>query len=333
MSRVVVITGASAGVGRAAARAFGARGDRVALIARGRAGLEAAAREVEAAGGVALALALDVADADAVEAAAQRVEDELGPIDVWVNDAMTAVLAEVIDTTPQEFRRVTEVTYLGSVHGAQAALRRMLPRDRGTIVQVGSALTRRGIPLQATYCGAKHALDGFVDSLRTELLHRRSRVGLTLVQLPGLNTTQFHWARARTAREPMPVPPIYQPELAAQAIVWASEHPRRRELWVGLPTALTLLGQRLAPWLADRWLARTGYESQQTDRPRDPDQPDYLLAPLDDERDHGVHGAFGDQAHRRDPQLWLGTHRAPVLGALAATAAAGLAGLARRRRG
>jgi NAD(P)-dependent dehydrogenase (short-subunit alcohol dehydrogenase family) len=332
MSRVVAITGASAGVGRATARAFAARGDRVALIARGRAGLAAAAREVAAAGGTPLELALDVADADAVEAAAQRIEDELGPLDVWVNNAMTAVLAEVIDTTPEEFRRVTEVTYLGSVHGAQAALRRMLPRDRGTIVQVGSALSRRGIPLQATYCGAKHAIDGFVDSLRTELLHRGSHVQLTLVQLPGLNTTQFHWVRARTPREPMPVPPIYQPELAARAIVWASEH-RRRELWVGLPTALTLLGQRLAPWLADRRLARAGYDSQQTDRPLDPERPDYLLAPLDDAHDHGLHGAFGGQAHRRDPQLWLGTHRGPLLGALATSSALAAAGIARRRRG
>ncbi|HEX5146563.1 MAG TPA: SDR family oxidoreductase [Conexibacter sp.] len=335
MSRVVVITGASAGVGRATARAFAARGDRVALIARGRAGLAAVAREVTAAGGTPLELALDVADADAVEAAAQRVEDELGPIDVWVNNAMTAVLAEVMETTPAEFRRVTEVTYLGSVHGAQAALRRMLPRDRGHLVQVGSALTRRGIPLQATYCGAKHALDGFVDSLRTELRHRGSNVQLTLVQLPGMNTTQFHWVRARTAREPMPVPPIYQPEVAARAIVWASEH-RRRELWVGLPTAKTLLGQRIAPWYADRVLARSGIEDQQTDRPLRPDRPDYVSAPLDDERDHGVHGDFGAQAKERDVQSWLGMHRAQALGgALGAAAAAALAGagLARRRRG
>ena len=332
MSRVVVITGASAGVGRATARAFAARGDRVALIARGRAGLAATAREVADVGGTPLQLALDVADAEAVEAAAERAESELGPIDVWVNNAMTAVLAEVVDTTPEELRRVTEVTYLGSVHGAQAALRRMLPRDRGSIVQVGSALARRGIPLQASYCAAKHALDGFVDSLRTELEHRGSNVRLTLVQLPGLNTTQFGWVRARTRGEPMPVPPIFAPELAAEAIVWASEH-RRRELWVGLPTALTILGQRLAPWALDRWLARTGYDSQQTDRPLAPGRPDYLFAPLDDERDHGFQGPFGDQAHRRDVQLWLGTHRAPAL-ALAA-AAAGLAGarIARGRRG
>jgi NADP-dependent 3-hydroxy acid dehydrogenase YdfG len=324
MSRVVAITGASAGVGRACARAFAARGDRVALIARGRAGLAAAAREVAAAGGTPLELALDVADADAVEAAAERIERELGPLDVWVNAAMTAVLAEVTDTTPDEFARVTEVTYLGSVHGAQAALRRMLPRDRGTIVQVGSALSRRGIPLQATYCGAKHAIDGFVDSLRTELEHRGSHVRLTLVQLPGLNTTQFHWVRARTPNEPMPVAPIYQPELAAEAIVWASEH-RRRELWVGLPTALTIVGNRLAPWLVDRWLARTAYDGQQTDRPLDRSRPDYLFAPLDDERDHGLHGAFGAQAHRRDPQLWLGTHRHALLGGLAVAAGALLA--------
>src|SRR4051794_30506055 len=221
MSQIVVITGASAGVGRATARAFGARGAHVALIARGRAGLEAAAAEVRAAGGRALVLPCDVSDPDAVEAAAARAEAELGPIDVWVNVAMTAVLAEVADTSADEFRRVTEVTYLGSVHGAQAALRRMLPRDRGTILQVGSALGRRGIPLQATYCAAKHAVQGFTESLRTELLHRGSSIRLTVVQLPGLDTTQFSWVRARTRNTPRPVAPVYTPELAARTIVWA----------------------------------------------------------------------------------------------------------------
>src|SRR4051812_25391172 len=230
--RVVVVTGASAGVGRATAVAFGRRGARVALIARGAAGLKAAAAEIRAAGGEALPLPLDVADADAVEAAAARVEETWGPIDVWVNAAMTAVLGEVADTTAEDFRRVTEVTYLGSVYGQLAALRRMLPRDRGTIVQVGSALCYRGIPLQATYCGAKHAILGFVESLRTELLHRGSNVRLTVVHLPGLNTPQFGWVKTALPRHPQPVPPIYQPEVAADAIVWAAQH-RRREIWVG----------------------------------------------------------------------------------------------------
>src|SRR3954462_7547632 len=232
MPDVVVITGASAGVGRATARAFGARGDRVALIARGRPGLEAAAREVREAGGTALVLPCDVSDAAAVAAAAARAEAELGPIDVWVNNAMTAVLAEVAETPADEFRRVTEVTYLGSVHGAQAALRRMLPRDRGTIVQVGSALAFRGIPLQATYCASKHAVEGFCESLRTELMHRKSNVHLVEVHLPGMNTTQFSWVRAKGPPPPQPVPPIYQPEIAARVIVWAPHH-RRKRIWVG----------------------------------------------------------------------------------------------------
>ncbi|HEY4279657.1 MAG TPA: SDR family oxidoreductase [Conexibacter sp.] len=334
MTRVVVITGASAGVGRATARAFGARGYSVALLARGRAGLEAAAAEVETAGGRALAIPLDVADAAAVDEAAARVERELGEIDVWVNAAMTAVLAEVVETTPEEFRRVTEVTYLGSVHGALAALKRMVPRDRGVIVQVGSALAYRGIPLQATYCGAKHAVEGFVESLRTELLHRTSHVRVTIVQLPGLNTTQFGWVRARTRNRPMPVPPVYQPEVAADAIVWAAEH-RRRELWVGQPTAKTIVGNRLAPWYVDRYLARTGFGSQQTDARLDPDRPDYLFAPLDDAADRGVHGELDEIAHARSPQLWLTTRRRPLLGGIAAAAgaAAGVGVFRRMRRG
>jgi NAD(P)-dependent dehydrogenase (short-subunit alcohol dehydrogenase family) len=325
--RVVVVTGASGGVGRATVRALGEHGARVALLARGRAGLEAAAAEVRGAGGEALVVPVDVADAEAVEAAAEQVERDLGPIDVWVNVAMTAVLAEVADTTPEEFRRVTEVTYLGSVHGAQAALRRMLPRDRGKIVQVGSALAIRGIPLQATYCGAKHAIQGFVESLRTELLHRGSNVGLTVVHLPGLNTTQFSWVRARTARHPRPVAPVYQPEVAARAIVWAAEHDRR-QVWVGASTVVTILGQRVGSWLGDRYLARTAYDGQQTDQSLGP-RPDYLDAPLDDERDHGSHGGFDGEAHARSPQLWLTLHRRGVAGVLGA--AVGAAALARAR--
>ena len=329
MGEVVVITGASAGVGRATAREFGRRGARVGLIARGRAGLEAAAAEVRAAGGEALVLPCDVADFAAVDAAATRVEEELGPIDVWVNVAMAAVLAEVTETSADEFRRVTEVTYLGSVHGAKAALARMLPRDRGKIVQVGSALAYRGIPLQATYCGAKHAIQGFCESLWTELLHRRSEVELTVVHLPGLNTTQFTWVRARTRGRPRPVAPVYQPEIAARAIVWAAHH-RRRELWVGFPTAYAIAGNRIAPWFADRYLAKTAFKGQQTAQPLDPGRPDYLEAPLDDDVDHGAHGPFGDEAKRHSPQLALAEHRRAA--ALAVALAAGAAVVAAARR-
>src|SRR3954467_12938808 len=247
--KVVVVTGASAGVGRATVRAFADQGARLGLSAGGRGGLGAAAQEGRERGGEAVVLPCDVADAGAVERAAATVEERLGPIDVWVNVAMTAVLAEVADTRADEFRRVTEVTYLGSVHGAQAALRRMLPRDRGKIVQVGSALGYRGIPLQATYCGAKHAVQGFVESLRTELRHRGSNVSHTIVQLPGLNTTQFTWVRARTPNFPQPVAPIYAPDVAARAVVWAATH-TRPELWVGLPTVYTIIGSRMASRVA-----------------------------------------------------------------------------------
>jgi len=320
---VVVVTGASAGVGRATARELAAKHHaRIGLIARGRAGLEGAAREVREAGGEGLVLPCDVSDAQAVERAASEVEERFGAIDVWVNVAMTAVLAEVADTTADEFRRVTEVTYLGSVHGAKAALARMLPRDRGKIVQVGSALGYRGIPLQATYCGAKHAIQGFVESLRTELLHRGSKVGLTIVQLPGLNTTQFAWVRARTPNEPRPVAPVFEPEVAARAIVWAAFH-KRRQIWVGLPTWYTIAGNRVAPWVADRYLARTAFKGQQTDRPLDPNRSDYLSEPLDEHHDHGLRGPFGDESRGRSPQLALSLHRR-----MAATTVAGLAAAA-----
>jgi short-subunit dehydrogenase len=309
-------------VGRATAREFAARHHaRIGLIARGRAGLEGAAREVREAGGEPLVLPCDVADAEAVDRAAAEVEERFGPIDVWVNVAMTAVLAEVADTTADEFRRVTEVTYLGAVHGAKAALARMLPRDRGKIVQVGSALGFRGIPLQATYCGAKHAIQGFVESLRTELMHRGSNVGLTIVQLPGLNTTQFSWVRARTDNEPRPVAPVYEPEVAARAIVWAAFH-RRRQIWVGLSTCYTIVGNRVASWIADRYLARTAFSGQQTGRPLDPGRPDYLSEPLDEHVDHGLRGPFGDESHGRSPQLELSLHRGVAAGAAAGLAAA-----------
>ncbi len=311
----VVVTGASSGVGRATARAFAAKGANVGLLARGEDGLAAAAKEVEQAGGRPLVLPVDVADAEAVEAAAERVESELGPIDVWVNCAMTAVLAPVKDTTAAQFRRVTEVTYLGYVHGTLAALKRMLPRDRGVIVQVGSALAHRAIPLQATYCGAKHAIKGFTDALRCELIHDRSGVKVTMVQLPGLNTPQFDQVATTLDRHPQPVPPIYQPELAADAVVWAAEHPRR-EVYVGEPTPLVIWGGRLAPGLVDRYLARTNIEAQQTDQPIRPDRPSYLWEPLPGDR--GAHGIFDDVAHRQSIQYELATHR----GALTALAAA-----------
>lgn len=321
MSRVVVVTGASGGVGRATARAFAERGDAVSLLARGEAGLEGAARDVEVAGGSALSIAVDVADADAVEAAADRVEEELGPIDVWVNNAMATVFAPVHEVEADEYRRATEVTYLGGVWGTMAALRRMRPRNAGAIVQVGSALAYRAIPLQAPYCGAKHALRGFTDSLRTELIHDGSDVRLTMVHLPALNTPQFSWGRAKMPNHPRPVPPIYQPEVAARAIVWASERDRR-EVWVGWPVYKTILGNKLAPGFADRYLAENGYEAQQTDEPVDPDREDNLFDPADDETDHGAHGAFDEVARQWSPMLQATTHRGWGLAGAAALGAA-----------
>ncbi|MER7194671.1 SDR family oxidoreductase [Streptomyces flaveolus] len=320
-AEVVVVTGATAGVGRATARAFGARGAAVALLARGEHALERAAEEVREAGGRALPLVVDVSDPDAVEAAATRVEEEFGPIDVWVNAAFTTVFAPVPDVSPKELKRATEVTYLGFVHGTQAALRRMMPRDRGTIVQVGSALAQRSVPLQAVYCGAKHAIQGFTESLRCELLHDRSGVRVTMVQMPGLNTPQFSWVLTRLPRHPRPVAPVYQPEVAAEAVLHAADHPERREYWVGGSTVATLLGQKLAPGLLDRYLARTGYDSQQTDEPVDPSRPVNLYEPVDDAApvDYGAHGLFDDESHGRSLQFWLSRHRRPL--ALAAVAA------------
>ncbi len=307
--RVVVVTGASAGVGRAAAVAFGRVGCSVGLLSRGRAGLEGAVRDVEAAGGRAVAVKTDVAEPDQVEAAAQRVEQAFGPIDVWVNNAMTSVFSPVKETTPEEFRRVTEVTYLGVVYGTLAALRRMLPRDEGSIVQVGSALAYRGIPLQAPYCAAKHAIQGFCDSLRSELLHDGSRVRLTMVQLPAMNTPQFEWVRSRLPNRAQPVPPIFAPEVAARAIVWASEH-GRREIYVGAPTLEAILGNKLFPGIGDRYLARSGYGAQQTSEPEDPGRADNLFQPVDEAKDFGAHGRFGARARGWSWQLWLTEHRA-----------------------
>jgi NADP-dependent 3-hydroxy acid dehydrogenase YdfG len=320
-AQVVVVTGATAGVGRAAARAFGARGAAVALLARGEHALERAAEEVRKAGGRALPLVVDVSDPDAVDAAATRVEDEFGPIDVWVNAAFTTVFAPVPDVSPKELKRATEVTYFGFVYGTQAALRRMVPRDRGTIVQVGSALAQRSVPLQAVYCGAKHAIQGFTESLRCELLHDRSGVRVTVVQMPGLNTPQFSWVLSRLPRHPRPVAPVYQPEVAAEAVLHAADHPERREYWVGGSTVATLLGQKLAPGLLDRYLSRTGYDAQQTDDPVDPSRPVNLYEPVDGAApaDYGAHGLFDDESHARSLQFWISRHRRPL--ALAAAAA------------
>jgi NAD(P)-dependent dehydrogenase (short-subunit alcohol dehydrogenase family) len=305
--RVVVVTGASSGVGRATARAFADAGADLALLARGRDGLEIAAKEVESSGRRAAFFPTDVADPDQVEASASEIERTLGPIDVWVNDAMVSVFSPFLEMTPDEFRRVTDVTYLGAVHGTYAALRRMVPRDRGVIVQVGSALAYRGIPLQSAYCGAKHAVQGFTESVRCELLHDRSRVRITMVQLPALNTPHFDVALVRFPWEPQPVPPIYQPEIAARAVVWASEHPRR-ELWVGGSTAAALIANSVVPGLLDRYLGRTGYRSQQSDEPIRPGRPSNLWEPV--RGDRGAHGRFGAGSHARSIQFWLASHAA-----------------------
>lgn len=316
MSRtIVVITGASAGVGRAVVRRFARQGADVALLARGVDGLEAARREVEAEGGRALVIPTDVSDSSQVEAAAERTERDLGPIDVWVNNAMVSVFSPVKELEAAEVRRVTEVTYLGVVYGTLAALKRMLPRNRGAIVQVGSALAYRGIPLQAAYCGAKHAIQGFTESLRCELLHDGSDVHVAMVQLPAMNTPQFDWVKSRLPRRPQPVPPIYEPEIAADAIVWAASQ-RRREISVGIPTAVAIWGNKFASSLMDRYLARTGYDSQQTDEPADPNRPNNLWQPL--AGDHGAHGRFASRSWNSSPQTWINEHLASVVGGLMA---------------
>ena len=326
-SRVVVITGASAGVGRATARAFGARGASVGLIARNRQALEAAKNEVEARGGRAAVAIADVADADAVERAAQEIERALGPIDVWINNAMASVLGPIREIPAAEFRRVTEVTYLGVVHGTQAALRRMLPRDEGVILQIGSTLAYRGIPLQAPYCAAKHAIQGFHDSLCAELLHDKSGVRTSMIQLPALNTPQFRWVRNHMPRKAKPFGVIYEPEVAAQAIVWASLHPRR-ELNVGGSTTQAIVANAFAPGLLDRYLGRIGFDGQQDDEAETPGRPDNLFETVPG--DAGAHGVFGDRATSISPQLVANTHRGVVTAALLVTAAFGLAAILRR---
>ncbi|MGH3721261.1 MAG: SDR family oxidoreductase [Pseudonocardiaceae bacterium] len=330
--QVVVITGASAGIARATARAFGARGAQVALLARGRVGLDGAAKDVENTGGNALTIHTDIADYDQVNAAAGQVEDTLGPIDVWINVAFTSVFAPFHEIKPEEFRRVTEVSYLGFVYGTMAALARMRPRDRGTIVQVGSALGQRSIPLQSAYCGAKHAINGFTESLRTELMHEGSNIHVTVVQMPAVNTPQFSWVLSRLPNHPQPVPPIYQPEVAARGVLFAADHPRRKQYWVGASTVGTLLGQKIAPALLDRYLAKAGYRSQQTGEKAEPGRPHNLWEPVDglDGHDHGAHGVFDEQAHSHAPQLWF-SHHARLLSAAAATGVATAAAWLRRR--
>jgi NAD(P)-dependent dehydrogenase (short-subunit alcohol dehydrogenase family) len=326
---VVAVTGASGGVGRAIAREFARHGAAVGLIARGRAGLDAAAREVSELGGEPYVHAADVAEFDQVRDAAASIEERLGPIDVWINNAMTTVFAFLDDIDPHEYERATRVTYLGAVWGTKVALERMLERDRGTIVQVGSALAYRGIPLQAPYCGAKHAMKGFQESLRCELRHRGSGVRVTMVQLPGMNTPQFDHCLSKMPRHPMPVPPIFQPEVAARAVYWAAHH-RRREMYVGFPTVYTIIGNKLAPWLAERYLARTAVDGQQTDERFDGTAAANLFEPVDGDHDEGAHGGFDDQAHRRSEQAWLTRHR--VGSRIAATLAAGAGGVLLARR-
>lgn len=326
--RVVVVTGASAGVGRATVEAFAREGAKIGLIARGPERLESARRTVEQLGGAALVLPADVADAAAIESAATQVEETFGPIDVWVNNAMASVFSPIKETPPEEFRRVTEVTYLGYVYGTLAALRRMLPRDRGVIVQVGSALAYRGIPLQAAYCAAKHAIDGFCDSLRCELRHDRSNVRVTMVQLSAFNTPQFSWVKSRLPRKAQPVPPIFQPELAAEAIVFASRHPRRQFV-VGGPALKAIIGNKFFPGFADRVLARHGYSGQQTDQLEDEERADNLWSPVAGE--FGAHGTFDAQAKNESLQWRLTKHRSGIACGLVALAVLGASWIRFRR--
>ncbi len=326
-NKIVVVTGASAGVGRATAVEFARQGATVALLARGKAGLEGARAEIEAAGGKAWVQNLDVADADAVDAAAERIEAELGAIDIWVNNAMVTVLSPISQMTAEEFRRVTEVTYLGTVHGTLAALRHMRPRNRGVIVQVGSALAYRAIPLQSAYCAAKFACRGFTDSLRVELQHDDSAVHVTSVHLAAFNTPQFDWARNRMPRRPQPVPPVFQPELAARAIVWASQQ-KRREVNVGFPAVKTIWGNKFAPQVADWVLEEDGYSGQQDEQLSAGDRPDNLFEPVD--RDMGSHGRFDNEARTHSWQLWATMHRRGLMAAALLAPAALL--LLRRKR-
>ena len=328
MAQVAVITGASAGIGRATAREFARRGCSIALLARGREGLEAAAREVEELGGEALVIPVDVADAAAVEKAADRVAKAFGRIDIWVNNAFAGIFSRFLDMSLEEFRRVVDVTFMGQVHGTRAALKYMRPQDSGSIVLVGSALAYRGIPLQSAYCAAKHATQGFLDSLRVELLAERSKVRLTMVQLPGVNTPQFDWIRAHTRGRPKPVGAVYQPEVAAKAI-WKAAHSSRKEWIVGAPAYQAILGNKLMSPLLDRYLADGGIEAQQDKRPVERDRKDNLFEPVPG--DHGAHGRFDEQARTSSPLLWASEHRGLIAGG-AALAAGATALLAVRRK-
>ncbi|MFI2612805.1 SDR family oxidoreductase [Kitasatospora sp. NPDC018619] len=331
--RTVVITGASAGIGRACVRAFATGGDRLVLVARGAAGLDAAAAEARRAGSPVLTVQADVADPQACEAVAERAEAEFGPIDVWVNDAFASVFAPFTEIGPAEFRHVTEVTYLGYVNATRAALRRMLPRDHGTIVQVGSAIAYRGIPLQSAYSGAKHAIQGWHEALRCELLAEGTAVRVTMVQMPAVNTPQFDWVLNRLHGRARPVAPVYQPELAARAVRFAADHPGRREYWVGGSTAATLIANALAPGLLDRYLARTGIDAQQQgDGARRGDERDNLWSPADSARDHGAHGRFDDEARGRSTQLWASQHHGLLAAGAAALIGAAVGAAARGRR-
>jgi short-subunit dehydrogenase len=304
---IVVVTGASAGIGRAIVRAFAQRGAHIGLIARGQAGLESTARDVEALGGKALVLPTDVANAEQIELATARVEEIFGPIDLWINAAMTSVFSPAIEMTAEDYRRVTEVTYLGYVYGTLAALRRMVPRDKGHIIQIGSALAYRSIPLQSAYCASKHAIKGFTDSVRCELIHDHSHVKISMVQLPAGNTPQFTWVKNRLPNKPQPVPPIYQPEVIADAVTYVADHPRR-QLYVGMSTVIAIQGNKLFPSLGDWYLGKTGYQSQQTNEPADPFARNNLWAPVDDNRDYGAHGTFDNRAISKSFQVWADTH-------------------------
>lgn len=316
----VVVTGASAGVGRAIAQAFARRGAHIGLLARGHEGLEGARREVEALGGKALAIPTDTASFEQIEAAATRVEETFGPIDLWINVAMASVFSPVKEMKPEEYKRVTEVAYLGYVYGTLVALKRMMPRERGRIIQIGSALAYRGIPLQSAYCGAKHAIQGFTESLRAELIHEKSPIKVTMVQLPAVNTPQFGWVKNRLPHQAQPVPPIYQPEVIADGVTYVADH-YRRQLFIGRSTVIVIQGNKLAPGLGDIYLAKTGFQSQQTNQPVDPNAPNNLWQPVDEQRDYGAHGAFDDRAIPKSSQLWIDTHRG-LLGLVGA----GLAG-------
>ena len=304
---IIVVTGASAGVGRAIVQAFAKRGAHIGLLARGQAGLEGTARDVEALGGKALLLPADVANAEQVELAAARAEEIFGPIDIWINAAMTSVFSPTMEMTSEDYKRVTEVTYLGFVYGTLAALRRMVPRDRGRIIQIGSALAYRGIPLQSAYCGSKHAIQGFTESVRSELMHDNSHVKISMVQLPAVNTPQFIWVKNRLPNKPQPVPPIYQPEVIADAVTYIADH-YRRQLYVGMSTVIAIQANKFFPGLGDWYLGKTGYKSQQTNEPANPFARNNLWAPVDNERDYGAHGTFDDRANNKSLQVWADTH-------------------------